>query len=144
MNPRAPQRDRSRPADGRFVARVEVILKKSQFVMIVDDDRDWAESVADLFQAYGYDVEILADGRQAVERARQGQFDIAFMDVNMPVMNGVDSFLEIRKSRPDAKVVMMTGARESSVDRALDAGAMALLEKPFGFERMLEFVEAAA
>lgn len=119
-------------------------MKKSQFVMIVDDDRDWAESVADLFQAYGYDVEVLANGRQAVERARQGEFDIAFMDVHMPVMNGIDSFLEIRKTRPKAKVVMMTGSRDPFVGRALDAGAMALLEKPFGFERMLELVETAA
>jgi two-component system, NtrC family, response regulator HydG len=119
-------------------------MKKSQFVLIVDDDRDWAESVADLFQAYGYEVEIIANGRLAVERARRADFDIAFMDVQMPVMNGVDSFFEIRKLKPAARIVMMAGVHEPLVGRALAAGAAGLLEKPFAFERMLEIVEAAA
>ena len=119
-------------------------MKKSQFVMIVDDDRDWAESVADLFQAYGYEVEIVGDGRQAVERAQHADFDMVFMDVDMPVMNGVDSCVQIRKSNPDARIMMMSGVRRSGIDPALDAGALGLLEKPLGFERMLEAVESTA
>lgn len=119
-------------------------MKKSQFVLIVDDDRDWAESVADLFQAYGYEVEIVRDGRQAVEKTRQGDFDMVFMDIHMPIMNGVDCCVEIRKSNPDAKIMMMSGVKRSSIDSALDAGALGLLEKPLGFERMLEVVETAA
>ncbi len=119
-------------------------MKKSQFVLIVDDDRDWAESVADLFLAYGCEAEIIANGRLAVERARRGDFDIAFMDLQMPVMNGVDSFFEIRKLKPAAKVVMMAGANEPLVGRALAAGAAGLLDKPFAFERMLEVFETAA
>jgi DNA-binding response OmpR family regulator len=119
-------------------------MKKSQFVLIVDDDRDWAESVADLFLAYGYDVEIIANGKLALDRARRADFDIAFMDVQMPVMNGVDSFFEIRKLKPAARIVMMAGAHEPLVGRALAAGANGLLEKPFAFERMLEIVETAA
>ena len=54
-------------------------MKNSQFVLIVDDDRDWAESVADLFLAYGYETEIIANGKLAVDRARRADFDIAFM-----------------------------------------------------------------
>jgi DNA-binding response OmpR family regulator len=119
-------------------------MKKSQFVLIVDDDRDWAESVADLFQAYGYEVEIVRDGRQAVEQARRSTFDMVFMDVDMPVMNGIDSCVQIRKANPDAKIMMMSGVKRSGVDLALDAGALGLLEKPLGFERMLEVVESAA
>jgi len=119
-------------------------MKKSQFVLIVDNDRDWAESVADLFLAYGYEVEIIADGKQAVERAGRADFDIAFMDVHMPVMNDVDSFFEIRKLKPAAKIVMMAGAQEPLVGQALAAGVAGLLEKPFAFERMLEIVETAA
>jgi CheY-like chemotaxis protein len=119
-------------------------MKKSQFVMIVDDDRDWAESIADLFQAYGYEVAIVGDGRQAVEQARRTAFDMVFMDVDMPVMNGVDSCIRIRQANPDAKIMMMSGVKRSGIDLALDAGALGLLEKPLGFERMLEAVETAA
>jgi two-component system, NtrC family, response regulator HydG len=119
-------------------------VKKSPFILIVDDDRAWAEGVADLFVAYGYGAEFVANGRQAVERARRGDFDIAFMDVQMPGMNGVDSFFEIRKLKPHARVVMMAGAHEPLVAPALAAGAAGLLEKPFAFARMLEMVETAA
>jgi CheY-like chemotaxis protein len=99
-------------------------MKKSPFVLIVDDDRAWAEGIADLFVAYGYETEIVADGRLAVERARRADFDIAFMDARH-----ADSFFEIRKLKPHAQIVM-TGA--------------GLLEKPLAFERMLEIVETAA
>ena len=98
-------------------------MKKSQSVLIVDDDRDWAQGVADLFVAYGYDAEILPNGRRAVERAHSADFDIAFMDARQ-----ADSFFEIRKLKPHARVVM-TGA--------------APLEQPLAFERMLEIVEMA-
>jgi DNA-binding response OmpR family regulator len=109
-------------------------------VMLVDDDRDWVESMADLFEAYGYDVEIAFDGGAALQRLRERDYDIAFMDVRMPVMNGVDSFLAIRRHKPEAKVVMMTGQQELAA-QALEAGALGLLEKPFSFATMLAFVE---
>jgi DNA-binding response OmpR family regulator len=99
-------------------------MKKSPFVLIVDDDRAWAEGVADLFVAYGYETEIVANGRLAVERARRADFDIAFLDAEM---SGVDGFSEIRKLKPQARIVMMAGA-----------------DAPLAFERMLEIVETAA
>jgi DNA-binding NtrC family response regulator len=119
-------------------------MKKSQFVLIADDDRDWAESVADLFQAYGYEVRIVRNGRQAIEQVRLNDFDMVFMDVDIPVMNGVDSCIEIRRSNPDAKIMMMSGIARSTIDMARDAGALGLMEKPLSFERMLEVVETAA
>ena len=99
-------------------------MKKSPFVLIVDGDYAWAEGMADLFVAYGYEAEVVANGRQAVERAGRADFDIAFVDVR-----DADSLFAIHKLQPHARVVM-TGA--------------ALLQKPLTFERMLEVVETAA
>jgi DNA-binding NarL/FixJ family response regulator len=59
-----------------------------------------------------------------VERLRREDFGVAFVDVRMPVMNGVESFLEIRKLRPSAKVVMMSGYDEGLVAKAFDNGAL--------------------
>ena len=99
-------------------------MKKIPFVLIVDDDRAWAEGIADLFVAYSYETAIVANDRLAVERARRFDFDIAFMDAR-----DADSFFEIRELKPRARVVM-TGE--------------GLLEKPLAFEHMLEIVETAA
>jgi two-component system response regulator HydG len=113
-------------------------------VMIVDDDQDLAESLAELLEMSGCNVTTAANGREAVLSHRKQDFDITFMDVRMPVMNGVDSFFEIRKLKPDAKIVMMTGFKEAIVAKALEAGAAGLLNKPFDIEAMLAIVDKAA
>ncbi len=110
---------------------------KQVHVMIVDDDRDLAESLAELLEIHGYQVDVAGNGQEAVERFRSQDFDMAFMDVRMPVMNGVDSFFEIRKLKPAAKIVMMTGFKEPMVSKALENGALGLLNKPFKIEEML-------
>lgn len=110
-------------------------------VMIVDDDQDLAESLADLLQVHGYEVDVAKDGRDAVEHARSQDFDIAFMDVRMPVMNGVDSYFAIKKMKPQARIVMMTGFKEPILERAINAGAEGPLHKPFSVEDMLKLVE---
>jgi CheY-like chemotaxis protein len=107
-------------------------------IMIVDDDQDLAECLAELLGIHGYTVAIACNGREAVERVRKDDFDLTFMDVRMPVMNGVDSFFEIRKMKPSAKVVMMTGFKEPMVSKALENGALGLLNKPFQLDDMLE------
>ncbi len=103
-----------------------------------------AESLAELLEMSGCTVTTAANGREAVLTHGKRDFDVTFMDVRMPIMNGVDSFFEIRKLKPAARIVMMAGAHEPLVGRALAAGARGLLEKPFAFERMLEIVETAA
>ena len=80
-------------------------------------------------------------GQAAVERACAQDFDIIFMDVRMPVMNGVDSFFVIRSIKPQARVVMMTGFKERFVERALQAGAEGPLHKPFAIDEMLALIE---
>jgi CheY-like chemotaxis protein len=110
---------------------------RSASVMIVDDDADLAESLAEMLVLQGHNVEVASNGQEAVERHRNDRFDITFMDVRMPVMNGVDSFFAIRAMRPEAKVVLMTGYAESIVAKALAAGALGLLTKPFKIEDLL-------
>jgi len=97
-------------------------VKKNPCILIADDDCAWAEGMADLFVAYGYDVEVVATGPLALEHVGRRDLDIAFLDADM---NGADGFSEIRNSQ--IRIVMMAGP---------DA-------RP-AFERMLEIVETAA
>jgi CheY-like chemotaxis protein len=62
----------------------------------------------------------------------------------MPVMNGVESFLAIRGLQPDSRVVLMTGFREPIVDIALEAGALALLQKPFQLSELMALLEVSS
>jgi two-component system, NtrC family, response regulator HydG len=111
-------------------------------ILIVDDDRDLAESLADVLEARGYAVELAGSGEEGVARFRQRDFDLVFTDVKLPGMNGVESFFAFRRIKPDAKVVMMTGfSVEQLLAQAIENGALAVLHKPFAIPDILAVLE---
>src|SRR5258708_5361763 len=111
-------------------------------ILIVDDDRDLAESLADVLEARGYAVELAGSGEEGVARFRQRDFDLVFTDVKLPGMNGVESFFAFRRIKPDAKVVMMTGfSVEQLLVQAIENGALAVLHKPFAIPDILAVLE---
>lgn len=114
---------------------------KSVRVMIVDDEPELAESIAEMLQLLGYDVTIAKDEQDALDGARAQAFDIAFVDSRMPNMHGADLFFEIKRLMPQARVVMMTGFKEPILDKALQAGAEGPLLKPFSIKEMLSMIE---
>lgn len=110
-------------------------------ILVVDDDQDFAEGLEDILLQHGYEVELAFSGEEALEKFRDGQFDVTFMDVRLPGKNGVESFLEIRKAKPDAKVIMMTGySVEQLLAQAVDNGAWAVLHKPLDPDKILEML----
>ena len=111
-------------------------------IMIVEDDSEVAESVADLLSHHGYLVEIADNGEVALERAQTEDFRITIMDVHMPVMNGADSCLEIKRIKPEARVVMMTGLDEWVPASASRVGAEGLLRKPFSPQELMSLVDS--
>ncbi len=117
---------------------------KTQHVFIVDDDKDFAQGLAMLLQVEGYEVSLAYSGEEALETFKQNDFDITFMDIKLPGMNGVESFVEIRKFKPYAKVVMMTAfSVEQLLHQAIDGGALGVLNKPLDLDKVLQALEAA-
>jgi two-component system response regulator HydG len=113
-------------------------------ILIVDDDCDHAESLADILDMRGHQVELAYTGEEALARFNQTDFDIVLMDVKLPGMNGVETFLEFRRVRSDARVMMMTGySVEHLIREAVDNGAVGVLRKPFNAEDLLDAVENA-
>jgi two-component system, NtrC family, response regulator HydG len=111
-------------------------------VFVVDDDADFAESLAIALEGHGHTVSVAGSGEEAVRRFRAEDFDIAFMDVRLPGRNGVESFLEIRSFKPQARVVMMTGYHVAELlAQAVANGAYAVLEKPLDPARAVAIVE---
>jgi two-component system, NtrC family, response regulator HydG len=116
----------------------------SRRIFIVDDDQDHAESLADILELRGYEVEVAFTGEDAIERFREADFDLVFMDVKLPGKNGVETFFAFRQLRPDARVMMMTGfSVEQLVRQAVEGGALGVLHKPFSGDDLLKAVEGA-
>lgn len=117
-------------------------MSNSLKILVVDDDADAADSLGELFEMEGHDVTVAYDGNTAVEAYDKASFDIAFMDIMMPGKNGVESFFEIRKNYPDAKVFMMTGfSVEQLIQQAIDHGAMGVLSKPVDLDKVLSVID---
>src|SRR5262249_11812810 len=107
-------------------------------VLIVDDDKDHAESIADLLQLRGYEVEVAYSGEEALELFRAHEPDVTVMDVKLPGMNGVETFFQFRKLRPEAQVIMMTRLSvDQLIARAGEGGAAGVLHKPFAMTDLL-------
>jgi DNA-binding response OmpR family regulator len=110
-------------------------------IFVVDDDRDFAEGLADVLELRGYEVDLAFSGEEAIAKFKENDYDITFMDVRLPGMNGVESLRTLRRLKPGARVVMMTGySVPQLLDEALDEGAWAVLQKPFDMEQVLEMV----
>jgi len=111
-------------------------------VFIIDDDRDHAESVADVLGMRGFETELAFSGEAGLARFCESSFDIVFMDVKLPGMNGVETFFEFRKLKPDVKVMLMTGfSLEQLVAQAVENGALGVLRKPFEIKELLDVLE---
>ena len=112
-------------------------------IFVVDDDRDFAESLADVLEPQGHTVALAFSGEEAVQRFATEDFDITFMDVRLPGMNGVESLFEMRRLKSDAKVMMMTGfSVEELPQQAVEGGAFGVLHKPFAPAALLAAIEA--
>ncbi len=110
-------------------------------VLIVDDDRDHAESLADVIEMRGHTIQLAYSGEEAIEYFRTVVFDFVLLDVKLPGINGVDTFLEFKKIWPTAQVMMMTGfSVEQLVARAIEGGALGVLHKPFAATEVLELL----
>jgi two-component system response regulator HydG len=113
-------------------------------VLIVDDDIGQCKTMSFVLKRRGYDVVTATSGPESIELARGSLFDVIFLDIKMPVMDGVETYRRIKAISPDAVVVMMTGyAVEDLVQEALREGAYAVLYKPLDMEKVVALVEEA-
>ena len=115
---------------------------KKMKIFVVDDNQDFAEGLAEALELQGHEVNIASSGEEAIAISQKTNFDITFMDVKLPDINGVQSFLEIHKLKPNAKVVMMTGFSDKHLlDQALDNGAWGMLDKPFDMKCVTQILQ---
>ena len=109
--------------------------------LIVDDSRFVRGLLRGLLEGRGMECEDAADGQAALDLLHTGlRFDLAFVDWNMPVMNGLDMLKHLRaQGYGDVKVMMVTTEGENDfILQALDAGADEYLMKPFDEEALTE------
>ena len=111
-------------------------------VLIVDDNISFCRSMSLVLKVRGYSVSMVSGGLEAVEKVKEASFDMIFMDVKMPDMDGVEAYRRIKQVRPGAAVAMMTGyAVEDLVEQAVREGARDVLYKPLDIDRVTALID---
>ncbi len=106
----------------------------SHLILIIDDDEDIRCTLARALEGEGYRVLTARSGEEALRTARQNACHIAFIDIKLPLMNGLETYLRLKEVNPGLLAIMMTGYREEVdylIEQALAASAHACLYKPF-------------
>ena len=113
-------------------------------ILVVDDLKSSRLTLGGILEDEGHNVVLAENGYQAIEATRQIPFDLIFMDIKMPGINGVQTFREVKKFNPKAAVIMMTAySVEDLVKEAVEEGAYAVVYKPFDIEHIVNIIEAA-
>lgn len=100
-------------------------------ILVVDDDRDLAESMADYLALDGHRVDIATTGQAGIKAASEKNYDLVLMDVVLPDINGVDSLRAIKKARPSTRVLLISGYSADFLDSTeIDAEILEVLTKP--------------
>ena len=101
-------------------------------ILIVDDQRGIRLTMTGIIEEIGFHVTDVEDGYQAIDRVKDSIFDLVFLDIKMPGINGLQTLREINKLNPDSLVAMMTGFDVAElVDASFDEGAICVIHKPF-------------
>lgn len=117
-------------------------MSNSQRVLVVDDETNMRETLAEILQMEGYDVGTADSGEAAVKASMREPFDVVLMDVRMPGMNGVEAFRIIHRQRQDIRVILMSAFPLEELKRiALREGAVAFLAKPLNIESVVKLIE---
>jgi len=111
-------------------------------IMVVDDEKNICEALAAWFQKDGYRVETAGSGMEALEHMLQKPFDVYFVDIKMPGMDGLELLAKLKEKQPDADVIMITahGSIQTAVE-AMKRGACDYLCKPFDPDQLSLLME---
>jgi len=112
-------------------------------ILVVDDEEVMRSLFIDILQDKGYKVTTVPDGKEAQEKARQAFFHVAFLDVHMPLMNGVQTLHALREVSPKTAIVMMDSFPDALLDEAEKEGAISCIHKPFNINEVIEVIEMA-
>jgi DNA-binding response OmpR family regulator len=118
------------------------VSNSSKTILIVDDDKSILRTFTRILQKSGYTIETAETGKEAIEKADNGQYDLALVDIRLPDMDGTDLLAKLKKQLQNTVKIMITGfpSLETGV-KALDEGADAYLVKPVKPQELLVLLE---
>lgn len=113
-------------------------------ILLVDDEQDFVESLAERLLLRDFDVVTTLNGIDAIKIVKDREFDVIFLDVKMPGMDGIEVLKQIKKLKPLPQVIMLTG--NATVETAIEGmkvGAYDYIMKPVVTEDLIKLINKA-
>ncbi len=107
-------------------------------ILVIDDQKSIRNTLKDILEYEGHEVELAEDGPQGVEKFNANKVDVVLCDIKMPDMDGIEVLEKIMEISPDVPVIMISG--HGNIDTAVEAikkGAYDFIEKPLDLNRLL-------
>jgi len=112
-------------------------------ILLVEDDSILAETLSDLLEGEGYDVNVSEDAEKALELTYQNEYELMLLDVNIPGFSGFELLNMLRKSGNTTPSIFLTSMSDiASLSRGFEVGADDYLKKPFDFDELLVRIQA--
>ena len=113
-------------------------------VLLVDDEEEFVETLAERMRTRGMDVSTSNSGANALQLVDDEDFDVVVLDLKMPGVDGIEALKRIKRRRPDIQVVLLTG--HATVEKGVEAikeGALEFLEKPVDLRSLTDAIGKA-
>jgi CheY-like chemotaxis protein len=112
--------------------------------LLLDDNRAFAENLAEILEDAGHQTTVVTSGEEALEAARQQRYDALLTDMRMPGMSGAAAVHHLRKVDPGLAAIVITAhPGESDLERARNEGVLAVLPKPVPMRPLVELLSRA-
>jgi signal transduction histidine kinase len=117
--------------------------KKSDIILVVDDEPVTIEIVRRVFSDKGYEVIEARNGETALEIFKNHpDISLVLLDLIIPKKDGTEVFYEMKKMKPEQKIIICTGYEKASIQKFLTDGALGIIQKPFSIQSLIEKVES--
>jgi len=133
----------SKPLDVQKVIQLIGEVKETAILVVADDART-ADLLGTTLRQQRYRVTVTQSPHDALELVEQIRFDLIFLDVNLPAMNGLELYLAIKRITPSAVAIMITGMEEEFERLAREAvrrNAYTIVRKPLDLDKILGLLE---
>ena len=107
-------------------------------ILVIDDERAIRNTLKEILEMESHEVETAENGRIALDKAKQQQYDLIFSDIKMPEMDGMELLTALREAEIDSPVVMISG--HGTIETAVECikkGAFDFIIKPIDLNRLL-------
>ena len=118
-------------------------MKLGSRILVIDDQKDFRELMKEWIESRGYLFLDAKHGQDGLDLMQTTQVDLVIVDLDMPVMNGLDFTIESKKKYPKVPVIMVTAYSPFySTDEILSTGIDAFLKKPIELDTLMKTIQS--